>query len=205
MITHLYGRLETKELNRAVLDVAGVGYELWIPMSSYDRLPREGENVRMLTVLHVREDAMLLYGFCTPEERTLFQLLVGTVSGVGPKLAINVLSGMPVSSFCTAVANHDIKALSQISGIGKRSAERLVMELKDKILDLAPEAQFGQSGEKPDQALAQAAEDAVAGLVALGYKAELARKAVSRLLEEQDKDQPVDAKQLLRRALAGIK
>src|SRR5262245_48633136 len=115
------------------MDVQGVGYEVLIPLSSYDKLPPLGQPVKLLTHLAVREDAHTLYGFMTPAERDLFRLLINTVSGIGPKIALNVLSGISVTTFRGAVANGDIKALSQISGVGKKTAERIVVELKDKI------------------------------------------------------------------------
>src|ERR1051326_5544628 len=110
-----------------------MGYEVLIPLSSFDKLPTPGHNVKLLTHLVVREDAHVLYGFVTPEERTLFRLLIQTVTGIGPKIALNILSGMNATAFRGAVANGDIKALSQICGVGRKTAERIVVELKDKI------------------------------------------------------------------------
>ena len=109
------------------MEVQGVGYELLIPLSSFDKLPRPGEEILILTHLAVREDAHVLYGFMNPMERELFRLLINTVSGVGPKLALNVLSGMSVVALRGAVAAGDIKALSQISGVGRKTAERMVV------------------------------------------------------------------------------
>src|SRR5213076_2943757 len=117
----------------ATVDVNGVGYEVFIPLSSYDKLPAVGQMVHVLTHLHVREDAHILYGFMTTPERDLFRLLVNNVSGIGPKLALAVLSGMSVTNFKAAVVNSDVAALSKISGLGKKTAERIVLELKDKL------------------------------------------------------------------------
>src|SRR4029078_1029256 len=117
----------------AIIDVGGVGYEVLIPLSSYDRLPEPGQPIRILTHLAVRADAPVLYGFMIPAERDLFRLLVNNVSGIGPKLALAVLSGMSVSNFKSAVVNSDIASLSKISGLGKKTAERIVLELKDKL------------------------------------------------------------------------
>src|SRR6059036_1493027 len=133
MITFLDGRLVGALPTQAIIDVSGVGYEVFIPLSSYDKLPAVGEPIRILTHLAVREDAHVLYGFMSAAERDLFRLLIQTVSGIGPKIALNVLSGMNVAALRGAVANGDIKALSQISGVGKKTAERIVVELKDKI------------------------------------------------------------------------
>ena len=133
MITFLHGQLVEALPTRVVVDVNGVGYEALIPLSSYNRLPPPGQPVRLLTQLVVREDAHTLYGFMTAEERDLFRLLVNTVSGIGPKIALNILSGINVTAFRGAVANGDVKALSQISGVGKKTAERMIVELRDKI------------------------------------------------------------------------
>ena len=133
MISFLHGKLVESLPTQVIVEVAGVGYEVLIPLSSYDKLPPPGQELKLLTHFVVREDAHMLYGFMTPQERDLFRLLINTVSGIGPKIALNVLSGINVAAFRGAVANGDIKALSQISGVGKKTAERIVVELKDKI------------------------------------------------------------------------
>src|SRR5947209_11224372 len=133
MITFLDGKLVSALPTQATVDVNGVGYEVFIPLSSYDKLPAVGQPIRSLTHLAVREDAHILYGFMTVPERDLFRLLVNNVSGIGPKLALAVLSGMSVTNFKTAVVNSDIAAISKISGLGKKTAERIVLELKDKL------------------------------------------------------------------------
>src|SRR5437762_9853250 len=133
MITFLDGRLVHVLPTQATVDVNGVGYEVLIPLSSYDKLPGANQPVEILTHLHVREDAQVLYGFMTAAERDLFRLLVNHVSGIGPKLALAVLSGMSVDRFKAAVVNADIASLSKISGLGKKTAERIVLELKDKL------------------------------------------------------------------------
>src|SRR5262249_30539734 len=129
MITFLDGKLVSALPTQAIVDVTGVGYEVYIPLSSYDKLPAIGQPVRILTHLAVREDAHVLYGFMTPAERDLFRLLVNNVSGIGPKLALAVLSGMSVTSFKAAVVSADVTGISKISGIGKKTAERIVLEL----------------------------------------------------------------------------
>ena len=153
---------------RVVVEVHGVGYEALIPLSSYDKLPPAGNEVTLLTQLIVREDAHVLYGFATPEERDLFRLLVQTVSGIGPKIALSILSGMNVIAFRGAVANADVKALSQISGVGRKTAERIIVELKDKVgLAGAWEAASAKHGMPAGE---QRLNDAVLALLALGYK-----------------------------------
>ncbi len=199
MISHLSGTLAEKDLTRAVIDVGGVGFEVLIPMSTYDRLPREGEPVVLHTHLSVREDALTLFGFATAQERQLYLLVTGTVTGIGPKLGLSILSCMSVDHFCAAVVNGDVKALSRIQGVGKRSAERMVVELKDKIEQISPAIAI--SGRAPEASLSKAAEDAVAGLVTLGFAADQARKVVRQLIED-NADQEPTAQQLIRKALA---
>jgi Holliday junction DNA helicase RuvA len=168
MITFLNGRLLESLPTQAIVEVNGVGYEVLIPLSSFDKLPSPGEPVKLLTHLVVREDAHVLYGFMTPLERELFRLLINTVSGIGPKLALNILSGMSPTTFRGAVANGDIKALAQISGLGRKTAERIVVELRDKVGEAgAWEASSAARGlSEADQRI----NDAVLALVALGYK-----------------------------------
>ena len=133
MITFLHGKLVEALPTQVTVDVNGVGYEALIPVSSYDKLPSPGQDVKLLTHLVVREDAHILYGFMSTAERDLFRLLINTVSGIGPKTALNVLSGISVTAFRGAVAKSDVKSLSQISGVGKKTAERIVVELKRDI------------------------------------------------------------------------
>ena len=132
MIVFLDGVLEEKEPTRVVVAVGGVGYEASIPLSSYDRLPAVGQRVRLLTVPVIREDAHLLFGFMTDEERALF-LQLTSVNGIGPKLGLAVLSGLSVRDLKAAIAAGDVKRLSGISGIGKKTAERLILEMRDKL------------------------------------------------------------------------
>jgi len=168
MITFLQGKLVEALPTQVVVGVNGVGYEVLIPLSSYDKLPQPGQDIRLLTHLVVREDAHTLYGFMTAAERELFRMLINTVSGIGPKIALNVLSGINVTAFRGAVANADVKSLSQISGVGKKTAERIVVELKDKIGAAgAWEALSAQRGLTPED---QKVNDAVLALMALGFK-----------------------------------
>jgi holliday junction DNA helicase RuvA len=176
MITFLHGKLAETLPTQITVDVNGVGYELLIPLSSYDKLPQPGQDIKILTHLAVREDAHTLYGFMTGAERDLFRLLINTVSGIGPKIALNVLSGISVTAFRGAVANGDVKALSQISGVGKKTAERMVVELKDRIGAAgAWEAASAQRALTPED---QRVNDAVLALMALGFKQIEAHDAV---------------------------
>ncbi len=176
MITFLRGTLVEALPTQVVVDVLGVGYEVLIPLSSFDRLPKAGSDVHLLTHLSIREDAHVLYGFMTSAERELFRLLIHTVSGIGPKIALNVLSGMSTTAFRSAVGASDVRALSQISGVGKKTAERIVVELKDRIGGLgAFEANRGAKALGP---LEQQVNDGVLALVALGFKQPEAFEAI---------------------------
>jgi len=196
VITFLEGRLTNSLPTQAVIDVNGVGYEVFIPLSSYDKLPSPGQPVRILTHLHVREDAQILYGFMTAAERDLFRLLVNHVSGIGPKLALAVLSGMSVNHFKAAVVNADVAALSKISGLGKKTAERIVLELKDKVgVTAAWEAASAAHAPTPEQAQAN---EAILALIALGYKQVEAHRIVHDL---QEKERDKSAEELVKLAL----
>src|SRR6476620_3856739 len=196
MITFLNGTLTSALPTQAVIEVNGVGYEVFIPLSSYDKLPAVGQPIRILTHLHVREDAHILYGFMTPAERDLFRLLVNNVSGIGPKLGLAVLSGMSVNNFKTAVVNSDVAALSKISGLGKKTAERIVLELKDKVgVAAAWEASSAAHAPTPEQGREN---EAVLALIALGYKQADAHKAVHDL---QQKGEAQSAEELVKLTL----
>lgn len=191
MITSLHGKLVEILPTQITVDVNGVGYELLIPLSSYDKLPQPDAEVKILTHLAVREDAHVLYGFMTPAERELFRLLINTVSGIGPKIALNILSGMNVIAFRGAVANGDAKALSQISGVGKKTAERIIVELKDKVgMAGALEASSAQRALSPAD---QKINDAVLALIALGFKQVEAHDAVRAALDKLGPDAGPDA------------
>jgi len=168
MITFLHGKLIESLPTQVIVEVNGIGYEVLIPLSSYDKLPQPGQEIKLLTHLVVREDAHMLYGFMTSPERELFRMLINTVSGIGPKIALNVLSGISVTAFRGAVAGGDVKALSQVSGVGRKTAERMVVELKDKIGAAgAWEAMSAQRGLSPED---QKLNDAILALLALGFK-----------------------------------
>jgi Holliday junction DNA helicase RuvA len=168
MITFLHGKLVEALPTQAVVEVQGVGYEVLLSLSSFDRLPPPGQDVKLLTQLIIREDAHTLYGFATTAERDLFRLLINNVSGIGPKTALNILSGMNAVTFRGAVANGDVKALSQISGVGKKTAERIVVELRDKIG--AAGAWEAASATRTLSPADQKVNDAVLALMALGFK-----------------------------------
>lgn len=178
MITFLRGKLIDALPTQVSVEVSGIGYEVLIPLSSFDKLPSPGAEISLLTHLVIREDAHVLYGFMTTAERELFRMLVNNVSGIGPKIALNVLSGISVTAFRGAVANGDVKALSQISGVGKKTAERIVVELRDKIGAAgAWEASSAKRSLSPED---QKVNDAVLALMALGFKQIEAHEAVRK-------------------------
>lgn len=196
MIAYLDGRLVKALPTQVEVEVGGIGYEVFIPMSTYDQLPVPPAGVRLLTHLVVREDAHLLYGFATEEERSLFRLLIHSVSGVGPRLALAVLSGMSVRSFRAAVVNNDIASIARIKGLGKKTAEKIVVELRDKVgVSAAWEAASAEHAPSPE---ARAINDAVLALIALGYKQAEAHKAAKAAL---DADPSASVEILVREAL----
>ena len=176
MIAFIEGKLVDALPTQVSVNVNGVGYELLIPLSSFDKLPQSGGDVKILTHLVVREDAHVLYGFMTVAERELFRMLINNVSGIGPKTALNVLSGMNPVAFRGAVASGDVKSLSQISGVGKKTAERIVVELRDKVG--AAGAWEATSAARSLSASDQKLNDAVLALMALGFKQSEAHESV---------------------------
>ena len=180
MITFVEGTLEDVLPTMIVVNAGGIGYQILIPLSSYNKLSPLGARMRVLTHHHVREDAQILYGFSSVEERDLFRLLLAHVTGVGPKLALAILSGMSVDQFKGAVVTSDIAAISKISGVGKKTAERIVLELKDK-LGVAAEWEAA-SRENAPSGIERHLHDAVLALISLGYKQVDAHKAVKAVL-----------------------
>lgn len=176
MIAFLRGRLEELFPGRAVLDVGGVGYEVLIPMSTYEKLPPPpADNIKLLTYFQVREDAHVLYGFASQEERDLFALLLAHVSGVGPKLALAFLNGCSPARFREAVGASDAAALAAIKGVGKKTAERVIVELRDKVgVSEAWPRSAGSAGSSH-----VGSGDALLALMALGYKQAEALKALA--------------------------
>ncbi|HET6410404.1 MAG TPA: Holliday junction branch migration protein RuvA [Chthoniobacteraceae bacterium] len=196
MITFLEGALVEALPTHVVVGVQGVGYHVNIPLSSYDRLPPTGQGIKILTHLAIREDAHVLYGFMSSGERDLFRLLVNNVSGIGPKTALDVLSGMSVTNFKAAVVNGDAGLLAKIKGIGKKTAERVIVELKDKV-GIAAAWEAASASHAPSSEETQI-NDAVLALIALGYKQVDAHKAVKQVW---DKTGPTNSEDLVRGAL----
>ncbi|MBO5688643.1 MAG: Holliday junction branch migration protein RuvA [Lentisphaeria bacterium] len=180
MISRLRGELLESNYTSCVIDCGGVGYEAGIPLSTFEKLPHVGEQVELFIHTQVREDAITLFGFATEEERKLFRL-VQNVSGIGGKLALNILSAMPVDTFRNAVVGGDLKMLSRISGVGKRTAERIVVELKDKL-----DSGFSAPVSGTAAAQTDAMRDAAAALEQLGFKRDAIDKALRKLVSELD-------------------
>ena len=196
MIAYLNGILAEKDIAKVVVECGGVGYEAAIPVSTFDRLPAEGEQVKLYTHHEVREDAQLLFGFGTKQERDMFRL-VTTVSGVGPKLALAVLSGMTVGDLQLAVSQGDSKRLATVKGIGRKTAARIVVELRDKINPIEALANATAETSKEQVAVLR---DAMLALAALGFGEDVARAKVQAVLEEDPGLSDVEA--VLKKALS---
>ena len=196
MISFLDGELVEVLPTQVVISVHGVGYLVQIPLSSFDHLPAAGARVKLLTHFVVREDAHLLFGFVSAAERDLFRLLLQHVTGVGPKIALGVLSGMSVAQFKTAVVKGEVSVLAKVSGIGKKTAERIILELKDKV-GVAAAWELAASGRNDQQTKMS---DAVLALLALGFKQVEAQKAVREIVSGP-KTEEINMEELVRRAL----
>ena len=191
MIGKLSGTLTDKAPTEITIDVGGVGYQIFIPLSVFYRLPDVGARVSLYTHTHVREDALQLFGFLGPEEKQVFLLLNG-VSGIGPKLAVNILSGIPAEDLARALKDSDQPRLLSIPGVGKKLAERMIVELRDKFLSL-PAAGIAQRDGT------QLTRDAVSALVNLGYRRAEAEKSVSEIARNSEGSLGEGLKEALRR------
>lgn len=176
VIASLKGIIQSKKTEGIIVDVSGVGYHVNIPLGSLADIPETGEKIFLHTYTHVREDALQLFGFISEEERKVFTTLLG-ISGVGPKLGLAILSGMPVQRFVAAVDNEDIPMLSTIPGLGKKTAARLILELKGKLPVLSSDG-------RPASKEGSAADDAISALVNLGYKKALSEQAVEMSVKQ---------------------
>jgi Holliday junction DNA helicase RuvA len=184
MINYLVGRLELKKAPFVVLEVNGIGYEIQVSLNAFGSMPDKGEDVKLLTHFVVREDAQLLYGFIDSNERQLFRSLI-KVNGVGPKLALAILSGMTVDVFTRFILSSDVAALTKLPGVGKKTAERLIIEMKDRLSEWQDKIENLDDGvnnrESIDSKQRIIKEEAKAALVTLGYKLNEAEKALDKL------------------------
>jgi len=201
MIGRIRGNLVYKRPPEILVDVGGVGYEILVPMSTLFQLPQPGAEVSLVTHLSVREDAQVLYGFYDERDRELFRLLI-RVSNVGPKLALTILSGMDSAAFVRCVQREDVSALVALPGVGRKTAERLVMEMRDKLEDwLGPAGGTGPAeAANPRAGLNAMVADAEGALIALGYKPAEAANVVAALSD----DSVADSEELIRRALKSM-
>lgn len=185
MIAYLSGKLLTKHANSVILDVNGVGYEITIPLSTFYELEENGSDVSLRIYTHVREDTLQLFGFKTAREREIFLQLI-TVSGIGPKLGITVLSGMSADDLVGAIRTNNLARLNSVPGIGKKTAERLVIELRDKIAQLSSPELEEEFASKQESAISSDAvfDDALSALVNLGYQKTIAEKALRTAIQE---------------------
>ena len=172
MIAHIRGRLLSKHPNQAIVEAAGVGYDLTISVPTFSDLPAPGGEVALHIHTHVREDALALYGFLRQSEKQIFEKLI-SVSGIGPKLAITILSGMPADEMAGAIRGNDVAKLTRIPGIGRKTAERMVLELRDKL----PKEAFGEPATLPS--ITPIEEDVLSALMNLGYQRAAAERALT--------------------------
>ena len=200
MIAHLRGRLLSKTPNQAIIECSGVGYDVVISVATFSDLPAENAEASLFIHTHVREDQIALFGFATTQEKRLFERLL-TISGIGPKLAITVLSGISSDRLVAAIRSGDHATLTKIPGIGKKTAERVVLELKDKLDDLAiPGGETATSGVHRGPV----ADDALSALVNLGYPRPIAQKAIEAAIEK-DPSVATGFEALFRAAMAAIR
>ncbi|MFN2432907.1 MAG: Holliday junction branch migration protein RuvA [Gemmatimonadota bacterium] len=197
MIAWIEGELAAKELGRVVLAVGGVALDVAIPLSTYEALPDAGTRARLLTVLHVREDELALFGFATPEERRVFTTATG-VTGIGPRLALVLLSTLTVPALVAAVTGGDLATLTRVPGVGRKTAERLVVELRDKFPDLVS---AGDGAHRPATPGGARGEEALKALGALGFPRTKAAEAVRAAAGEAP---GAGVEELVRRALAAL-
>lgn len=195
MIAKISGRLLEKAPTRILVEVNGIGYEIQIPLSTFEQVGAVNENTSLFTYLHVREDALQLFGFATAAERQLFQHLL-SVSGIGPKLAQSILSSSTAANFCRHIIKNELTALTKIPGIGKKTAERLVLELRDRLTRWMPEA-----AEAAIPAPSASEDETIAALVSLGYSQASAQRAVEQVRQEAG---ALPVEELIKRALRYI-
>jgi Holliday junction DNA helicase RuvA len=202
MIAYIRGTLAEKDPTRVVVEACGVGYELLIPLSTFDRLPKAGSEVKLLAFHSVREDDEVLYGFASKSEREMFAKLTA-VSGVGPKIALSILSGGTVGELALAIASGNAKRISSIKGVGKKTAEKICVELKDKVNAIEALSATQRAGRGGADSAAPVLRDAILALSALGFSEETANKMVSGVIAANPDAK--DTETVVRLALSGGK
>jgi len=198
MISRLSGILIQKSVPAITVDVHGVGYRVFVPLTTFYELPEAGGPVTLHLHTHVKEDAINLFGFFTLEERNMFQVMI-SVSGIGPRLAMNILSGISAAELMDAITGGNLRRLLHIPGVGRKMAERLVLELKDKVVKLDRDQTAVRDRAVPMTAAEAVREDAFSALLNLGYKNVPAREAIEKVMQEEEAVPPLDL--LLKKAL----
>lgn len=183
MIAYLKGILRDSKPTQCIIEVGGIGFEVSIALSTHSELPQTGNTVFLYTHLHIREEHTAVYGFATPEEKSMFLMLIG-VSKIGPKGALSILSGIPISEFQSAVVSGDSKRIAMVPGIGKKTAERLIVELKEKVAELGVGMKLSKEEERHRTIIA----DAVKALLALGYPQAQAQQTVRKVIKDRNID-----------------
>lgn len=196
MIAYLKGEIASKSDNRVVIDVSGVGYGVEISAQTYSNLPGDGEKVKLMIYHHFTDSDQRLFGFSQQKEKNLFERLI-TVKGIGPKLGLTILSGMEAHELIQAIVTQNTSALSGISGIGKKTAQRMVLELKDKLFDESEPSVVSEDGQTLDRR-----EESISALLALGFKKNDAQKMVSKIIAENPKS---GVSEIVKRALSEMK
>ncbi|ABC76620.1 Holliday junction branch migration protein RuvA [Syntrophus aciditrophicus] len=199
MIAQIRGKLILKTVSMVIIDNHGIGYEVMIPLSTYYELPDVGSEVSLFVYTFFKQDSILLVGFCTENEKQLFKLMI-SVSGIGPRLAVNVLSGINSSELIHAIANNDLNRLLKVPGLGRKMAQRVILELRDKVSGWTSKEQITFINNKKD-AIDQSVmeEDAISALINLGYKSQAAKDAIDRVISEGGENKSLDV--ILKKAL----
>jgi len=196
MIAYLKGEVVKKSTGQLILDVSGVGYSVEVSTQTQDKIPGIGNKLKLLIYHHFTDSDQRLFGFTEQKEKNLFERLI-TVKGIGPKLGLTILSGMPAGELIQAIVTQDTGALSGISGIGKKTAQRMVLELKDKLFDESESSVVSEGGQRRDRR-----EESVSALQALGFKKQDAAKTVSKIISDKPDS---DVSDIVKRALAEMK
>ena len=197
MIALISGKIASKSISNVIIDVQGVGYRVFIPLTTFYELPETGATITLHVHTNVKEDAINLFGFYTTQERDLFQLMI-SVSGIGPKMSMNILSGIPSQELLSAISDGNVNKLIRIPGVGKKMAERLILELKEKVIKkmMMEELPQANAQNRLDDMMA---EDVVSALVNLGYKSNVAKDALDKAIRESSGEMVMD--QLLKKTL----
>jgi holliday junction DNA helicase RuvA len=202
MIDFIKGKLCSMTPSTVVIDIGSIGYKIFIPVNLYGKLPNIGSEIILHTSLIIRENSQALYGFHSLSERELFEMLIG-VTGIGPKLGLCIIGHMSAEQLQKSISNHDIATLSKIPGIGKKTAERLIIEVRDKIVSLLPPDPSDLIVNIPQNSKTQSIRDAISALINLGYNQVTAQKAVKKTLENRPND--VDLAALITESLNYVK